>query len=411
MIFRLNLKKGLIFAFAALGPLGNILTPHFFPDSFRAYYFLLPFFPLFFLLVRERLAKIGIFFLPFLLYCYVSAFIVEKFGTANEPHTLFRFFLLLCQFFFILGAASALRKKEEILSLLKTYLNFYFISLAIGYLFFIGYYLKIVPLSLIKRFTVITQFGFGLLRFSPGSYPNEYGIVSSFVLSLLILIFLEKKQSEFRFSNKQLAFFFLTTFFAFLLTTTRAAYLSFFVSMTYLAWRSGYFFKTHAYFSLFIASFFSLLLLFKLNMFEILSTGFTQRIDQGSLGDRYSMWMETIEQAQGQTFWGAGFASLTNIHNVYLQLLFELGFVGSVILIGTLFFSIVEGYLKHKRPLPDPNHPFLSKVRMIGLINVFSFAASNHNLNHHLTWFVCFLCFATLRSPYLEKNYGSPEKA
>ena len=402
MIIRLNLKKALTFSFAALGPLGNILTPHYFPDSFRAYYFLLPLFPIYFLLVRERIAKIGILFLPFLIYSFFSSHIVDKFGTFNEPHTLFRFYLLVCQFFFIIGAASSLKKKEEILSLLKTYLTFYFISLTIGYIFFFGYYLKLVPLSILSRFSVLTQFGFGLLRFSPGSYPNEYGIVSSFVLSVLAIIFLEKRQSEFPPSKKWFIFLFLSTFLAFLLTTTRAAYLSFLVSTIYIAWKSGYFLKILASAALFITAVFSLLLLCKVNMFHILSHGFTQRIDQGSLGDRYFMWMETIERVKDQTFWGAGFASLTNIHNVYLQLLFELGFVGTVILLGSLFISFIEAFFRHKRPIPDQTSTFLAKTQMVGLINVLSFAASNHNLNHHLTWFVCFLCFAALRLPYLE---------
>lgn len=401
-VLKLNVKKILIFLFVALGPLGNILTPHFFPESFRAYYFLLPLFPLFFFQIRERMAKIGILFLPFFTYCYVSAFIVERFGEANEPHTVFRLFLLICQFFFMIGAASALRKKEEIFSILKTYLNFFFISMVIGYVFFIGYYLKIVPLFIISRFSVLTQFGFGLLRFSPGSYPNEYGIVSSFALSILVLIFLEKKTADFNFTKKTFLFFFLATFLAFLLTTTRAAYLSFFVSMVYLTWKSGNFLKAFASLSIFITGIFSILALFKLNMFRILSAGFSQRIDEGSLGERYFMWLETVEKAKDHSFWGAGFASLTNVHNVYIQLTFELGFVGLILLLGSLFLSSLESFFKHKRPLVDETTLFLSKIRMVGLINVLSFAASNHNLNHHLTWFVCFLCFASLRLPYLE---------
>jgi O-antigen ligase len=402
MIIRVNFKRALTLCFAALGPLGNIFTPHYFPDSFRTYYFLLPCFPLYFLLARERIAKIGIFFLPFLIYAFFSSHLVEKFGIFNEPHTLFRFYLLVCQFFFVIGSASALRKKEEIFKILKVYLMFYFISLTIGYVFFIGYYLNLIPLSIVSRFSVITQFGFGLLRFSPGSYPNEYGIVSSFVLSLLAVIVLEKRQSEFNYSKKRIAFLFLSTFLAFLLTTTRAAYLSFLISLIYLAWKSGYFLKTLGAVSLFIFVFFSLLLFCNINMFQILSTGFTQRIDQGSLGDRYFMWMEAIERVQDQTFWGAGFASLTNIHNVYLQLLFELGFIGTVLLLGSLFISFIEAFFKHKRPHPDETSSFLAKVQMVGLINVLSFAASNHNLNHHLTWFVCFLCFAAL-TPYTSK--------
>jgi O-antigen ligase len=414
MILRLNFKRALTYSFVALGPLGNMLTPHFFPDSFRTYYFLLPLFPIYFLLVRERIAKIGILFLPFLIYSYFSAHVVDKFGDANEPHTVFRFYLLICQFFFIIGAASALKKKEEVLSLLKTYLTFYSLSLAAGYVFFIGYYLKIFPFSVLARFSVLTQFGFGLLRFSPGSYPNEYGIVSSFVLSVLAVIFLDKKYDLFNFSRKWFAFFFLSTFLAFLLTTTRAAYLSFLVSVIYLSWKSGYFIRVFTSISLFILGFFCFLLLFKINMFDILSHGFTQRFDEGSLGDRYFMWLETIEHAKEDTFWGAGFASLTNVHNVYLQLLFELGFVGTVLLLGSLFISFIESFFRHKRPIPDEISPFLSKIRMVGLINVLSFAASNHNLNHHLTWFVCFLCFASLRLPYLisqRRDSSIPEGA
>lgn len=404
MIFRFAPKRALILSFVALGPLGNLLTPHFFPDSFRAYYFLLPFFPLFFFLAKERLAKVGIFFLPFLIYCYGSAYIVEKFGNANEPHTVFRFFLLLCQFFFVIGAASALRKKEEILSILKTYLFFYFISMAIGYVFFFGYYLKVVPIWLIARFTVVTQFGFGLLRFSPGSYPNEYGVISSFVLSILILIFLEKRYAEFKFSKKTFIFLFLATFLAFLLTTTRAAYLSFLISLIYITWKSGKFLKTFGAIAVFIIAFFGVLMFFKINMFHILSTGFSQRLHEGSLGERMTMWNEAVEKAQDHSFWGAGFASLTNVHNVYLQLFFELGFVGIILLLGSLFIAFLEAFFKHKRPVRDEISLFLSKIQMVGLVNVLSFAASNHNLNHHLTWFVCLLCFAALRIPYLSEK-------
>lgn len=410
MTFRFEIRKVLMLLFAALGPLGNLLTPHFFPTSFRAYYFLLPFFPFFYLFIKEKLAKIAILFLPLLIYCFVSAFIVEKFGSANEPHTVFRFFLFLCQFYFILGAASNIKTQDRLLTVLKTYLFSYFISMAIGYLFFFGYYLHLVPLDLISRFSVLTQFGFGILRFSPGSYPNEYGVVSSFVLSILILIFLEKRTQEFGFSKKWFYFLLSATFLALLLTTTRAAYLSFFISIFYITWKSGKFLKVFGYLSLFISVFFCLLLPVKIDMFHILTTGFTQRFDQGSLGERYYMWLDTMEKIEGRSFWGAGFASLSNLHNVYLQLFFELGFVGLILLFGALSLSFLESHLRYPR-VQNRKDSFFPKIRIIGLINVLSFAASNHNLNHHLTWFVCFLSFAMARhlsetqnQPYEELN-------
>ncbi len=401
MILRFELKWLLTVLFIALGPLGNMLTPPGFPSSFRAYYFLLPCFPIFYLTMKERIAKIGIIFLPFLIYCFVSASIVEKFGVANEPHTAFRFFLLLCQFLFVLGAASHLKEKKQIVRLLKIYLCFFFISVAAGYVLFFGYYLNLLSLSVLNRFTILTQFGFDFLRFSPGSYPNEYGIVASFVLSVLSLIFFEKRFQEYGFSKKWFYFLFSATFLAFILTTTRAAYLSFFVSTLYITWKSGKFLKAFGIISLFILAFFGLLTLVKINMFQILATGFTQRFDEGSLGERFFMWQETIEKAQGHDFWGAGFASLTDVHNVYLQLFLELGFVGTVFLIGSLFLTSIESFLRYKKAPSDVHDHFLSKIQIVGLINVLSFAASNHNLNHHLTWFVFFLCFAALHTPYL----------
>ncbi len=395
MIARLDVKWALTFLFAALGPLGHLLVPPSFPSSFRAYYFLLPCFPVFFFLVKERLAKIGAFLLPLFIYCFVSAMIVAQFGSPNEPHTALRFFLFFCQFFFILGAASHLREKKQLTVLLKTYLFAYFISLAIGYFCFLGYYLKIISLATVAHFNVLTQFGFGLLRFSPGSYPNEYGIVSSFVLSILVCAFLENRND---FSKKGFLFLFSTAFVALLLTTTRAAYLSFAIAILYIAWKEGRFFKITVLLALFILLVFSLLLLVKIDLFHILATGFSQRLDQGSLGERYLMWLQATEKVEKYSFWGAGFASLTNLHNVYLQLFFELGFVGMILLLGGLFFSLLGPRLRSR---VDKDTCFLHKIRTLGLIHVLFFAVSNHNLNHHLTWFVCFLCFASLRHPFL----------
>ena len=402
-VFCLNPKTALIFLFVVLGPLGNILTPFFLPKSFRLYYFLLPFFPLFFLMAKERIAKIGIIFSPLLTYCFFSSYLVEKTGLANEAHTLFRFFLLFCQFFFILGAASSLKQKDQIPKLVRLYLYSFFVTLLIGYVFFFGYYLKVIPLSLIKRFTILTQFGFGMLRFSPGSYPNEYGVVASFASSTLLLTYLEKKQALFKLSKRLFNFFFIASFGAFLLTTTRAAYLSFFVSSIYIICKSKNFLKISFRLFVFIMSIFLLLIPLGFNMFSILTTGFSQKITEGSLGDRFQMWQEATNRLEGNGLLGVGFASITNVHNVYIQLLFELGIIGSLVLLGSLFVMLIESFFKYKRPVKDENFLFFHKIKMVGLINVLSFAASNHNLNHHLTWFVFFLSLALLRQPYLEE--------
>jgi len=406
--FRINIRKALLMSFVALGPLGNLLTPHFLPSALRTYFFLLPLFPLFFFIIYERFMKIGALFLPLFIYSFVSALLVTFFGQANESHTLFRFFLLFTQFFFILGAVSSLKTRDELISTLKIYLISYSISLAIGYCFYIGYYLKIVPLSILDRFSVLTQFGFSILRFSPGSYPNEYGIVSSFVLSILTILIFEKNQRFIPVRKPLLYSFFTLTFIAFLLTTTRAAYLSFALVLLYLLLRSKNFFRAFLKLSIFTTCLFTFLSFFKFNMFKILKAGFGQKMHQGSLGERLQTWNVALERAKESPIWGTGFASITNVHNVYFQLLFELGAIGTLILILSFLIAFLESTSKYSSGIKDETTHFLEKIRMAGLINVLTFAASNHNLNHHLTWFVFFLCLATLRLPFLKTRQELP---
>jgi O-antigen ligase len=388
-IIRLNVPEFLIFAFIALGPLGNILTPFFLPDSFRTYYFLLPFFPLLF----KRVTKSAVLFFPLFIYCFISAAYVEMFSHPNEPFPLFRFFLFFCQFYFVIGAAAAI---TDIRQILKIYLNSYFVSLLIGWIFFIGFYLKFIPLATIQRFEVLTQFAWGLLRFSPGSYPNEYGIVSSFVLSLFTIAYFEKEKSIIDLKRNWFFLFFFLTFTAFLLATTRAAYLSYFISMIYLLWKSEHrrknFIRLTSIFSIPVFT----LLLFNINIFTILFRGFSQKLYEGSSLERYAAWTSAVEKGTESPLFGLGFASLTNIHNVYLQLLFELGIVGLVILAICLFIFMIDRRPQFEGP------SFLNKVRVIGLIHVLSFAATNHNINHHLTWFVFLLFLTKQTEPVLD---------
>ncbi|OGN55977.1 MAG: hypothetical protein A3D96_03270 [Chlamydiae bacterium RIFCSPHIGHO2_12_FULL_44_59] len=400
-MIRFNPQRLLIYLYVALGPLGTLLTPAFLPKSFRSYYFVLPLFPLFFRIVNERIAKIGILFLPLLTYAFFSSAWTECLGKANEPHSLFRYGLLISQFFFVLGAASVIKNQKELVSFLKTYLVFFYVSLLVGYFFFFGYYLKIISLAQIARCSILVQFGWGLLRFSPGSYPNEYGIVSSFVLSFMLLIYFAQKEAQFGLSKKMLYILFSLTFLAFLLTTTRAAYLSFATSLLYIAIKEKKRLKRLLRFFLLITAIFGALSYFEINMFTILRTGFSQKIHQGSFGERYFMWQTALERLQGHEFLGVGFTSLTNIHDVYIQLLLELGFIGSLLLFGGLFLSAIETFFSLKKMNPlEEEHRFFTKVRVVGLINVLSFAFTNHNLNHHMTWFIVLLNLAALREAH-----------
>jgi O-antigen ligase len=395
---RYSIQFFLIEAFVFLGPLGNIFTPYFLPYPFRFYYFLLPLFPIFYSLLFFKEIKTLLLFLPFLFYSLASSLFVQFHSPPEEAFPIFRFFLLASQFLFILGGACFLHEHEVKERLIKLYLWGFFVSLIIGYIFYIGFYLHLIPFPLIEKFSVLTQFGFGILRFSPGSYPNEYGNIASFVLSILTLFIAERKnpQLQFGFSPIFLKFFFILTFFALILTTSRAAYFSYLITLLYLLSiskpmrRSLAIFGTLLFFFLIALHFYAIhnpkTILLPLQMLFL-------RYATGHI--RLEAWNKGLEAFQTSPILGTGFGSQFFIHNVYLQFLFELGVIGSML----LFFALILFSLEHLpklRALFARQPPNINHIMIIGLIHFFWFAASNHNINHHQTWFIFLLLFISL---------------
>ncbi|MCC6127697.1 MAG: hypothetical protein IT584_00645 [Chlamydiae bacterium] len=223
-----GIQRRLLSLFIYLGPWGTLLTPSFLPRAFRLYYLLLPFFFLFFSRTKESILRIAAIFFPFLMYCFFSALLVEIAGFKRDEDQLFRLCLFVCHFLFALGAASWIESYERLSFLIFGYLQSFFAVLSVGYALFIGYYAGFFSENILERFSILTQFGYGILRISPGSYPNEFGVVCSFVLSVFLLaLLIDRMDGPFLpalLSRLRGVYLFLT-FCALILTTTRAAYL------------------------------------------------------------------------------------------------------------------------------------------------------------------------------------------
>lgn len=386
----------LIKAFVILGPLGNLLTPQFVTHSFRTYYLTLCLFPIFYTRTTFRQLKVVIFSMFIVLYCFFS--LGWRIGI-EEDMPFFRLCLLLIQFLFVWGASFFMQSEEKIFRLIMLYCKAFFTSLVLGYLFYIGYYMNVIPLSVLEFFSVITQLGYGFLRFAPGSYPNEYGICCSFVMSLITFLFFDKKICELNISRKWLILWYVLLGIALLLTTTRAAYLSYAFALMYLMWRTGGIRLLLVSSSLLFGVIILVLRVCGINMFRIFSVGFDiVNLNSGSLADRFQEWKNGSEFFMEQPFIGTGFASQSGLHNLYLEIFFELGIMGILILAGTwILYFLNRGYLKLEQ---NKSHNLLHTILILGVIHVLWFAASNHNLNHHLTWFVIFLwlCLRQSRS-------------
>jgi O-antigen ligase len=392
-----QVKKKLVRYFAVLGPLGNLLTPHLATHSFRTYYLILCLFPFFYISSVIRQIKITAYSIPFFIYCFISAIFVEE---GDMP--LFRSILLLFQFLFAIGASFTIQTEEETLDLVTLYLQGFFLSLTIGYLGYLGYCFHLLPLQFLEFFSVLTQMGYGLLRFSPGSYPNEYGILCSFALSLLTWKLLNNSL-WLKIPKKKLLFLLFITGVALLLTTTRAAYCSYALALMYLAWKEGRI-KQVLYLACSLFSIIFLILFFLgINMFRIFTIGFSlTNLEAGSAHERILIWLKGTDMFRENFFWGTGFASQPHLHNLYFQLLFELGVCGLIILIGSiLLYFLGRGYFVFSKKMKNEK---LHTIVILGLLHVLWFAATNHNLNHHLTWFIIFLGLALTRLRNLTFN-------
>ncbi|MCB1107755.1 MAG: O-antigen ligase family protein [Chlamydiia bacterium] len=375
-------QRLLIYSFAFFGPLGTLLTPSFMPYAFRFYHFFLLFFPLFFINLKEREWKTILAFVPFLGYCLVSAYFTHNKDFHQDAYPLFRCFLLISQCLFMFGAAFTLRERDERNRLLFLYLAGFFLSLVIGYIFYIGYYLGKISFETIQHYSVEAQIGWGFLRFSPGTYPNEYGNIASFALSLLLIKYSEKKGFW--------VFIFLgLTFIAFLLTTTRAAYLSFIITMIYLCFTSSNIQKIALKTTFFALSILLILKAYSINFFKIFIAGIqTISFTYGSTGIRFQEWVKGFFDLNDHIILGNGFGSNILAHNVYLELLFELGLAGSLLLVLTLIYYLGENSRRIQKAFTQEKE---RQVVIVGLIHVLLFATTNHNMHHHLTWFIFLL--------------------
>lgn len=381
------LKGFLVRLFVILGPLGTIATPGIFPAAFRTYYFILLGFPFLLTPLDKKQQKILFLLMPVFIYAFLSSSCAH-FLSPEDDLSLMRWALLLFQFLFVLGAASYVKNQVEILSL---YLKSFFLSLIINIVFFIGFYLDIFSFATIERFSVLGQFGYGLLRFSIGSYPNEYGIVASFVASVLFLMIIDEKHRIF--SKIVTVFYLALTLMAVILTTTRSAYISCCMSFLAMAWIKK---RTLAW--AFFMGVFALILLkiFNISLINFIIFGFdVDQISQGSMGTRLVLWDQAWQEFLSHGFFGKGFATFTDLHNVYLQLLVELGVIGCLLLISALILAFCH---RGQLSLQDV---FLQRVKRLAMAHVLWFALTNHNLNHHLTWFAILLY---LSSKTVEKH-------
>ena len=419
----------LLTLFCFLGPLGRLLPIPGSPDNFRIFYLLLvPAALVFLQTTMTRSAAYRLIGTLLIVAVIGTSAIRAASGSATGEglgeSPLSRAGLLIALFLFSVfaGHLTPTLSDSQRLALVSTYLKAYAISVAAGFFFMFASDVGGVSFSTFRIFHVISDEGYGMRRFSPGSYPNEYGNVSSFALSSLLLLIFECRRKQMWGARRALPFrrfalnallvpFALTGLF---MATTRSAYISFVLSVLYVLLRSRVGLSSRMSRGFLVLLALALPLgVWKADVIQnkalivtsVIRIGFVGAIEgSASVAQRFDVWKVAFRELKESPWWGAGFGKFANVHNLYLQFAAEIGFGGITLL-------LLGGFITYWFSRRDVTHDaavvqVLEPMRNLAIFHVLFFGLSNHNLNHHLTWFACLLC---LLAPRLTESENGPE--
>jgi O-antigen ligase len=296
--------------------------------------------------------------------------------------------------FFVLSAWIALNANyERRWSIIKRVTDGFMVTLIVGFVLYLLVLSELIPIQVYDKVNVLTQMGYGFLRFTCGSYPNEFGVMSAFFCTLSCYLLVNKHMC---FEKKYLYLLFIMSFMAMALSTTRAAYLSFGMGLIYLLFTSGLKSRIRFLQMILVIALLLVLILPKdvcILSLNILETGYYSAVNvDGSMATRYSSLVEAWQIFMDNPLRGIGFENpkISMMHNTYLQFLFGFGLVGiSLLLLVILLICFI--FRSRHRIVYEKYDEHYRCITIIGLINVASFSLSNHNQNHFLTWFVVFL--------------------
>lgn len=401
--------------FCFLGPLGNLIPVLPNLAGFKFYFVVIGIGNLYnFIRWKENIRAITILtkIFPLIGYMFISSMIgYLTFGTIDfqgvgegvfSYNPIFRVTLTFLLFSYVLFIGTGyydLRKKYYFL---MCFLAGYFVSLVAGYLILILFTFQIIDIEIIKKIEVLPQFAWGFLRFAPGSNANEYGIVTSYALTLSTLFIYYRKMKFINGYYKRIKGIYIIYFFmigALFMTTTRAAYISYIISIIYIILRRGnlmFKFKKICIFLLMsvvtmwmLSS--SLEYLLDIDVLGILEGGYQAIGESNStVGDRFQAWEDGYNEYLTTSVWfGIGAGRAYMLHNIYLQFYFELGAIGFSI----FAIYVMLGIYKLYNWIKMCNNPLLIDVAILGIVHVLWFGASNHGLNQFLTWYVFFTLF------------------
>ncbi|MBD9680034.1 O-antigen ligase family protein [Pseudomonas sp. PDM18] len=384
-----------------LGPTGIFFTPVPGIGSLRSFYFATAIVNIVFLcrMAKRDLPHYGALMVIFLILFLSSSFclISLSYDVPLYLNPVVRV-LVICNLMFGFFNVSRMilnSCRKDILQVLlsdsfKGFCCVFFLGLAL----YVGYIAGKVPSDIYNRFTTLEQEAYGYSRFSPGTYPNEFGVICSFYALYAVLLSQRKKGGA--------IYLLLSAIFmgGVFLTSTRAAYITLAIGYTYIAFSSPGLIRRLVLCILpFVFAPVIVIVLghFSFDVIDVITRGYDSAANQtGSSNVRMEDWNAAVDDLLDNFYFGVGFESpkAYSLHNLPLQIVYGLGLLGVLLLV--LAFSVFA-YVNSRsswvvRLFYSDDWRFLRSVRVVLFIHVIIFGLTNHNQAHFFTWMLFALC-------------------
>jgi len=230
-----SVKELLLRLIFFLGPTGIFFTPILDIGSLRTFYFVTAIINIVCLwrVAKRDLAHYGALVLISLILFFSSSFCLVSldYDVPLYVNPVVRV-VVICNLMFGFFNISRVILNSQRLDILQVLLSDSFKGFCcvffLGLVLYVGYISGKVSSDFYNRFTTLEQTAYGYSRFSPGTYPNEFGVICSFYALYAVLLSQRKKRA--------VAYLLLSAVFMIgvFLTSTRAAYITLVVGYVYI---------------------------------------------------------------------------------------------------------------------------------------------------------------------------------
>ncbi len=401
-----NFQEKIIFLIFFLAPTGTFFLAFAKTGSFRLFYILCLIYIIYSFLYRRKTYSKNLLIMGFVMFfaTLFSVFWAFFFDFPSDlklslnPFLRFNIILILfLSFYFMFHDFISNNHPVKLYDLYKLSLFGFLTVFILGLMVYIPTLIGLISIEFWKKFVTIAQTAYGYLRFSPGTYPNEFGVLSSFFSIVSIMFFIIEKKYKY-------IIFLLIFLMGMALASTRISYVTFSVSILIVY---VFYFRSKNLLLIFFTSLISIILLliildsyFNYNFHNVLMTGINsisslEGYTQGSSAIRLEYYEIATDKFLKSPYLGLGFESphLAMMHNLILQLLYGYGLFLSVVMVViiTLFVRIVRSKtIKNQFSIllriDSKLHKYFKVITWVLFIHVFLFGLTNHNQAHFLTW-------------------------